>query len=134
MEPLNGVIPAAFANAVPQSLQILPVPGQEESTSVDLNVDKEQKKSQFLRVAKPLLDGEVPAELRVSIHEELRELMVRVVNAQGDVVRELPPEKVLDMVAEIVTKAREHEQAQREAISKAIDEHIHALERQKRSL
>ena len=47
MEPLNGVIPVAFANAVPQSLQIMPVPGQEESAKIDLNVDKEQRNPHF---------------------------------------------------------------------------------------
>ncbi|WP_336250238.1 flagellar protein FlaG [Stomatohabitans albus] len=132
MEPLNGVIPSAFANAVPQSLQILPVPGQEESTTVDLNVDKERKKSQFIRNAQPLLDSEIPPELRVSIHKELRELMVRIVDQYGDTLRELPPEKVLDMVADIVGNARKREEAHREAISEAIDTAIRRGEHHKR--
>lgn len=134
MEPLNGVIPAAFANAVPQSLQILPVPGQEESTTVDFDLNKEQKKSQFIRNAEPLLRTAVPNELRVSMHAELRQMMVRIVDQYGDTLRELPPEKVLDMVAEIVGNIRERESAQREAMKEAIDAQIKALEQAKQKI
>lgn len=134
MEPLNGVIPAAFANAVPQSLQILPVPGQEESTTVDFDLNKEQKKSQFIRNAEPLLRTAVPNELRVSMHAELRQMMVRIVDQYGDTLRELPPEKVLDMVAEIVGDIRERESAQREAMKEAIDAQIKALEQAKQKI
>lgn len=134
MEPLNGVIPAAFANAVPQSLQILPVPGQEETTTVDFNLNKEQKKSQFIRNAEPLLRTAVPNELRVSMHAELREMMVRIVDQYGDTLRELPPEKMLDMVAAIVNEMRSRETAQKEAIKEAIDAQIEALEQAKQKI
>lgn len=134
MEPLNGVIPAAFANAVPQSLQILPVPGQEASTTVDFDLKKEQKKSQFIRNAEPLLRTDVPNELRVTMHAELRQMMVRIVDQYGDTLRELPPEKVLDMVADIVGSMRDREAARKEAIKAAIDNQIKALEQAKQKI
>lgn len=35
-----------------------------------------------------------------SIHEETKEIMVKVINAKTDeVIREIPPEKILDMIA-----------------------------------
>ena len=134
MEPLNGVIPVAFANAVPQSLQIMPVPGQEESAKIDLNVDKEQKKSAFLRVSEPLLRTDIPNELRVSIHKELRAMMVRIVDQYGDTLKELPPERVLDIVADIVNDMHDRETAKKEAIKEAIDAQIKALEQAKRKV
>lgn len=121
MEPLNGVIPGTFVNAVPQSLQIFPVPGQDASGVVDHDLDKEHKKSQFLRIAQPLLQGEIPPELRVSMHAELRVLMVRIVNEYGDTLRELPPERTLDMVADIVSAMRDREEGRRAAIQEAIE-------------
>jgi len=41
-------------------------------------------------------------ELRFSIHEESGEVMVRVINTRDDsVIREIPPERVLDFVASV---------------------------------
>mgnify|MGYP000400680282 CR=1 FL=1 len=37
-----------------------------------------------------------------SIHEETKEIMVKVIDAEtNEVIREIPPEKILDMVAKI---------------------------------
>lgn len=38
-------------------------------------------------------------ELRFSIHEKTRQIVVRVVDSEGEVIREIPPEKVLDAFA-----------------------------------
>lgn len=35
-------------------------------------------------------------ELRFSIHEKTKQVVVRVVDSKGEVIREIPPEKVLD--------------------------------------
>jgi len=41
-------------------------------------------------------------ELRFSIHEASGEIMVKVINARDDsVIREIPPERVLDFVANV---------------------------------
>lgn len=42
--------------------------------------------------------------LKFSIHERTKEIMVKVIDTSGDkekVIREIPPEKVLDMVAKM---------------------------------
>ncbi len=39
---------------------------------------------------------------KFSIHEGTKEIMVRVINEEtGEVIREIPPEKILDMVAKM---------------------------------
>jgi len=44
----------------------------------------------------------VYAEFEFSIHEKTKQIMVKVINsATKEVIRELPPEKVLDMVANL---------------------------------
>ncbi len=41
-------------------------------------------------------------ELRFSIHEGTREVIARIVNREtGEVIREIPPEKFLDMIAKL---------------------------------
>lgn len=43
--------------------------------------------------------------LEFSIHEKTKEIMVKVLDdSSGDLIREIPPEKVLDMVAEVWKK------------------------------
>lgn len=39
--------------------------------------------------------------LRFSVHQETHAIMVKVIDADGDVIREIPPEKVLDAAAEM---------------------------------
>lgn len=44
----------------------------------------------------------VNAEFEFSIHEQTKQIMVKVLNAETkEVIREIPPEKILDMVAHI---------------------------------
>ena len=41
-------------------------------------------------------------ELRFTIHEESGQIMVKVINTEDDsVIREIPPERVLDFVAHV---------------------------------
>jgi flagellar protein FlaG len=39
------------------------------------------------------------SELRFSIHERTKQIVVRVIDSSGEVIREIPPEKVLDAFA-----------------------------------
>lgn len=42
-------------------------------------------------------------QVRFSVHKATKEIMVKVVNVEtGDVIREIPPEKILDMVASML--------------------------------
>ena len=44
--------------------------------------------------------------LRFDIHEKTKQVMVKIVNSDTDeVIRELPPEKILDLVASIMERA-----------------------------
>lgn len=47
------------------------------------------------------LEG-VYTQFEFSIHEKTREIMVKVIDREtGDVIREIPPEKILDIVAKM---------------------------------
>ncbi|WP_058485987.1 flagellar protein FlaG [Defluviitalea phaphyphila] len=44
----------------------------------------------------------VKAEFEFTIHEKTKEIMVKVINKETkEVIREIPPEKILDMVAKL---------------------------------
>lgn len=72
--------------------------------------EREEKPSVFLDLKKLQEFGEVlkslfevfNLELRFRIHEPTREIIARIVNREtGEVIREIPPEKFLDMVAKL---------------------------------
>lgn len=45
---------------------------------------------------------DINTNLKFSIHKETRQIMVKVINSEtNEVIREIPPEKVLDMVAKM---------------------------------
>lgn len=39
--------------------------------------------------------------LQFKIHDETKQLMVKVVNEEGEVIREIPPEKIMEMLAKM---------------------------------
>ena len=48
----------------------------------------------------------IPTSLEFVIHEKTHDIMIKVVNQEtGEVIREIPPEKILDMVANFLEKA-----------------------------
>jgi len=52
------------------------------------------------KVNKALLNSN--RELKISIHEKTRDIMVKILDSETkEVIREIPPEKVLDMVAKL---------------------------------
>lgn len=64
-------------------------------------VDREQFKAFLdkLNIALNALD----VQARFSVHEATKEVMVQVVNVEsGKVIREIPPKKILDMVAKML--------------------------------
>jgi flagellar protein FlaG len=42
------------------------------------------------------------SELRFSVHQETHRIMVRIVDSDGTVIREIPPERVLDAYARML--------------------------------
>ena len=48
----------------------------------------------------------IPTSLEFVIHEKTHDIMIKVINQEtGEVIREIPPEKILDMVANFLEKA-----------------------------
>ena len=48
----------------------------------------------------------IPTSLEFVIHEKTHDIMIKVINQEtGEVVREIPPEKILDMVASFLERA-----------------------------
>lgn len=46
------------------------------------------------------------SRLEFSIHEKTKDIMIKVINTQTDeVIREIPPQKILDMVANMLEQA-----------------------------
>ncbi|MGE5560900.1 MAG: flagellar protein FlaG [Chloroflexota bacterium] len=43
----------------------------------------------------------IPSEVRFSIHQETHQIVVRVVDGNGKVIREVPPERILDAYAKM---------------------------------
>ena len=69
-------------------------PGYQPSIGEKVIIDAIEK-------ANAKLNG-VSAEFEFSIHEQTKQIMVKVLNAETkEVIREIPPEKILDMVAHI---------------------------------
>lgn len=92
------------------SLSFQDTQGVARASEIQEGGEKEEKPSAFLDLKKLREFGEVlrslfevfNLELRFKIHEPTREIIARIVNREtGEVIREIPPEKFLDMVAKL---------------------------------
>jgi flagellar protein FlaG len=85
---------------------------KETNTLTDIMHKKEYELSlsekaiiQAIEKANKALAGPT-TNLSFSIHKETKEIMVKVINSETqEVIREIPPEKVLDMVAKMMEMA-----------------------------
>lgn len=77
---------------------------KEEEKAKEQNLVKfprEEKMKEFTEGLNRLFQA-FDMELRFSIHKPTREIIARIVNRQtGEVIREVPPEKFLDMIAKL---------------------------------
>lgn len=74
---------------------------QAESQGVTVSVKDEQTVKALEKVLKALEGPETT--LDVSIHKETKTIMVKVLNKEtGELIREIPPEKTLDIVANMM--------------------------------
>ncbi|KJF25892.1 flagellar protein FlaG [Clostridium aceticum] len=65
-----------------------------------LNIGEEKLIEMIERANKSLITP--PTELQFSIHEATKQISVKVTNTETkEVIREIPPEKILDMVAKM---------------------------------
>lgn len=73
---------------------------QRKREGEQLNIGEEKLIEMIERANKTLLTP--PTELQFSIHEKTKQISVKITNTETDeVIREIPPEKVLDMVAKM---------------------------------
>lgn len=82
----------------------------QEIEQKELSMNESEKKSlpvsekvviDAIEKANKAIDG-ARKEFRFSIHEETHEIMVKVIDKdKGEVIREIPPEKILDIVAKM---------------------------------
>ena len=69
--------------------------------SGELTTIGERKLIEAIEKANKSLQG-ANTSFEFSIHEQTREIMVKVINTEtNEVIREIPPEKILDMVAKM---------------------------------
>jgi len=105
-----------FSNKVMENSMILPF-GEGKESELRLSQEgraeedrakkekisfQEPEKARELTEALSQLFRAFDLELRFTIHKATREIIARVVNRQtGEVIREIPPEKFLDLVARL---------------------------------
>lgn len=69
-------------------------------SSEDENLSEEELMGAVGKVNRDIIAYD--RKLEISVHEKTRKIMVKVINTNNDeVIRELPPEKALDMLAKI---------------------------------
>lgn len=75
-----------------------------EKQGVSVSIGEEQLIRNIDRAVKSLQGPETT--LDISIHDKTHEIMVKVLNKEtGEVIREVPPEKTLDLVAKMMELA-----------------------------
>lgn len=74
---------------------------EKERQGMNVSIGEEQLIRTIEKAVKSLQGPETT--LDISIHEKTREIMVKVLNKDtGDVIREVPPERTLDLVASMM--------------------------------
>ncbi|NLU26298.1 MAG: flagellar protein FlaG [Hungateiclostridium thermocellum] len=85
----------------------------EKKTHVDVSVSGNESEAglsqraiiKAIEKANKAING-IHTELEFSIHEKSKEIMVKVIDSETkEVIREIPPEKILDMVAAMLEMA-----------------------------
>lgn len=99
-------VPAHAAESTPRGL--LPATGEEAKKAELQGKPIPMSEEQWIRaVEKALKQAQGPVTyLDFSVHKPTKEVMVRVINQEtGEVIREIPPEKHLDLVANLMKMA-----------------------------
>ncbi|MED1791098.1 flagellar protein FlaG [Brevibacillus nitrificans] len=74
-----------------------------EEADLNRNPDKQQELPAVDKDQKDLFDGST--YLQFSVHKDLPSIMIKVFDKKtGDLIREVPPEKILDMVSNMVKR------------------------------
>lgn len=85
-----------------------PVNNKGENTSDNLELTESISEKMLTGIVKEANKALVAAqrELEFSVHEKTKDIIVRVIDTETkEVIREIPPEKILDLVASILEMA-----------------------------
>lgn len=104
MNTVSGSVPATITSNQPgevRTVEQVPESVREEpSKPENANIDEEQVIKAIESANKDLVLHNT--QLEFSIHEKTKQIMVKVLNTETkEVIREIPPEKILDMVAKL---------------------------------
>lgn len=97
----QGEIPKKEVNAVAK------VQSQEKDVAIDKSLERDKQLDQEHEVIVAIEKANkhfktFDRRLEFSIHDKTKEIMVKVINTEDDsIVREIPSEKILDMVAKL---------------------------------
>lgn len=84
-------------NSVPKTAEVY---NDHQAVQKDIVVNKAKLKSAVDFANKVLFKNNT--HLKFQIHDKTKEVMVKIINDEsGEVVKEIPPEKMLDMVAKL---------------------------------
>lgn len=102
--PSNSQVDAGRKDATPIEKNAISQQQREVATEVNISQNKEEQEHEVIQaIEKANKQIKVfDRKLEFSIHDKTKEIMVKVINTTDDsIVREIPSEKVLDMVAKL---------------------------------
>lgn len=80
--------------SVKESLKALVINPKSKVKPLEINMEKNEEKKDF-----ELID----MHFRFKIHKPTNDIVVQIINSQtGEVIREFPPEKILNMISEFL--------------------------------
>lgn len=85
---------------VQKLIKVSPAESNDTSKKIEAKINQQELSLSIDRANKVLFKNNT--HLKFQIHEKTREVMVKIINDEsGEVLKEIPPEKMLDMVAKL---------------------------------
>ncbi|MCI3028105.1 flagellar protein FlaG [Desemzia sp. C1] len=107
MTELNFIQASKLVTAIENKPSTIPVSYRQNEIETQLQYDEAEEKITMEQLEKAVNKANehimgVNTQLQYRIHEGTDRIMVRLIDTESqDVIREIPPEKMLDLVAEI---------------------------------
>lgn len=104
---LNSIQASKIVSAIENNPYPIPASSGKKDIETQLQYDEAEEKITMEQLEKAVNKAnehimEVNTQLQYRIHEGTDRIMVRLIDTESqDVIREIPPEKMLDLVAEI---------------------------------
>ncbi|MGG6313262.1 flagellar protein FlaG [Paenibacillus macerans] len=100
----EGSPPAVLSNTLLSQISSTKEMAKAENQGMSLSIGQEQLIRNIERAVKSLQGPQTT--LDISIHDKTHDIIVKVLNKDtGEVIREVPPEKTLDLVAKMMELA-----------------------------